>query len=44
MFDELVAEEQTHLLLLEAQYEAIEKSGTFVAIDECWQPAKWDTF
>ncbi len=34
MFDELVAEEQTHLLLLEAQYEAIEKSGTFVAIDE----------
>jgi len=34
MFDELVAEEQAHLLLLEAQYKAIEKSGTFVTIDE----------
>ena len=34
MFDELVAEEQDHLLLLEAQYRAIEKVGTFVAIDE----------
>ena len=34
MFDELVAEEQNHLLLLEAQYKAIEKLGTFVAIDE----------
>ncbi len=34
MFDELVAEEQAHLLLLEAQYRAIEKLGTFVAIDE----------
>ncbi len=34
MFDELVAEEQAHLLLLEAQYKAIEKLGTFVAIDE----------
>ena len=34
MFDELVAEEQAHLLLLEAQYQAIERLGTFVAIDE----------
>ena len=34
MFDELVAEEQAHLLLLEAQYKAIEKLGTFIAIDE----------
>ena len=34
MFDELVAEEQDHLLLLEAQYKAIEKLGTFVAMDE----------
>ena len=34
MFDELVAEEQAHLLLLEAQYRAIEKLGTFVAMDE----------
>ena len=34
MFDELVAEEQAHLLLLEAQYRAIEKLGTFIIIDE----------
>ncbi len=34
MFDELVAEEQAHLLLLEAQYKAIEKLGTFITIDE----------
>ncbi len=34
MFDELVAEEQNHLLLLEAQYKAIERLGTFVSIDE----------
>ncbi len=34
MFDELVAEEQAHLLLLEAQYRAIEKSQTFIAMDE----------
>ena len=34
MFDELVAEEQVHLLLLEAQYRAIEKLGTFITIDE----------
>ncbi len=34
MFGELVAEEQAHLLLLEAQYQAIERFGTFVAIDE----------
>ncbi len=33
-FGELVAEEQNHLLLLEAQCRAIEKLGTFVAIDE----------
>ncbi len=34
MFDELVAEEQAHLLLLEAQYRAIEKLRTFITIDE----------
>ena len=34
MFDELVSEEQAHLLLLEAQYKAVEKSGTFAAIEE----------
>ena len=34
MFDELVAEEQVHLLLLEAQYRAIEKLGTFITMDE----------
>ena len=34
MFDELVAEEQAHLLLLEAQYRAIEKLGTFIAMNE----------
>ncbi len=34
MFNELVAEEQAHLLLLEAQYKAIEKSQTFIAINE----------
>ncbi len=33
-FGELVAEEQDHLLLLEAQQKAIEKLGTFAAIDE----------
>ena len=30
----MVAEEQAHLLMLEAQYQAIEKSQTFRAIDE----------
>ncbi len=34
MFDELVSEEQAHLLLLEAQYKAVEKLGTFVDINE----------
>ncbi len=34
MFDELVAEEQAHLLLLEAQQKAIEKLGAFIAMDE----------
>ncbi len=34
MFDELVAEEQDHLLLLEAQYKAIEESQTFITMDE----------
>ena len=34
LFDELVAEEQAHLLLLEAQCKAIEKSQTFLAMDE----------
>ena len=34
MFSEMVAEEQAHLLMLEAQYQAIEKSRTFRAMDE----------
>ena len=34
MFSEMVAEEQAHLLMLEAQYQAIEKSQTFRAMEE----------
>ena len=34
MFDGLVAEEQTHLLILEAQLKAMEQSQTFVSLDE----------
>lgn len=34
MFDGLVAEEQTHLLVLEAQLKAMEQSQTFVPLDE----------
>jgi len=33
-FDGLVAEEQAHLLLLEAQYMAFEKSQAFIPMDE----------
>lgn len=32
MFDEIVTEEQAHLLLLEAQYNALENSESFIAI------------
>lgn len=34
MFDGLVGEEQTHLLVLEAEYKALEQSQTFVPLDE----------
>ena len=34
MFNGLVAEEQAHLLILEAQYRALEKSEAFIAMDE----------
>lgn len=34
MFDGLVGEEQTHLLILEAQLKAMEQSQTFVPLDE----------
>jgi len=34
MFSEVVAEEQAHLIMLEAQYQAIEKSQAFKAMEE----------
>jgi len=34
MFSEMVAEEQAHLLMLEAQYQAVEKSQAFRAMEE----------
>ena len=34
MFEQLVAEEQAHLLLLEAQISALEQSHTFMRLSE----------